>query len=182
MQSASERTIFCLSTNIIPGAGGKTPTKKYPEMDWRAMDKVAEWKIFRKKMTIIFIADGIPTEQQYAKVLVAGGNEAFNQWQVIKQLMQANKKDPAKDINAFWHYFEKSIKQTASHWHYIDQYLSDFMQEPDESTTDLDLRIRELVKGCKFPDKQVKCRRLKLLFDAINLFPIHEHIVPWCHI
>ena len=161
----------------MPGGGSKTPTERYPEMDWRAMDKVAEWKIFRKKMTIIFIADGIPVEQQYAKVLVAGGNEAFNRWQVIEPLMLANKKDPAKDIDAFWDYFEKSFEQTASHWHYVDQYLSDFRQEPDESTADLDLRIRELVKGCKFPDDQVECRRLELLFHATNLFLIHEHIV-----
>ena len=47
-------------------------------MDWRTMDKAAAWRIFKKKMTIIFVADSIPLEQQYAKVLVAGGDEAFN--------------------------------------------------------------------------------------------------------
>ena len=146
-------------------------------MDWRAVDKVAEWRIFRKKMTIIFIADGIPLEQQYAKVLVAGGNEAFNHWQTIEPLMEADGKNPAKDIDAFWDYFEKSFEQTASHWHYIDQFLSDFRQEPDESTADLDIRIRELVKGCKFPDEQVECRRLELLYHATNLFVIREYIV-----
>ena len=146
-------------------------------MDWRAVDKVAEWRIFRKKMTIIFIADGVLMEQQYAKALVAGGNEAFNRWQTIEPLMKADKKDPAKDIDAFWDYFEKSFEQTASHWHYIDQYLSDFRQEPDETTADLDLHIRELVKGCKFPEEQVETRRLELLFHATNLFVIHEHIV-----
>ena len=161
----------------MPGGGSKTPMERYPEMDWRAVDKVAEWSIFKKKMTIIFIADGILQEQQYAKVLVAGGNEAFNQWQTIEPLMEADRKDPAKDIEAFWDYFEKSFEQTASHWHYIDQYLSDFRQEPDETTADLDLRIRELVKGCKFPDNQVETRRLELLFHATNLFVIHEHIV-----
>ena len=145
-------------------------------MDWHAVDKVAEWRIFRKKMTIVFIADGIPIEQQYAKVLVAGGREAFNRWQTVEPLMQADNKNPAKDINAFWDYFEKSFEQTASHWHYIDQYLSDFRQEPDESTADLDIRIRELVKGCNFPEEQVECRRLELLFHATNLFVIREHI------
>ena len=91
--------------------------------------------------------------------------------------MTADRKDPAKDINAFWEYFEKSFEQTASHWHYIDQYLSDFRQEPDETTADLDLCIRELVKGCNFPDDQMEYRRLELLFHATNLFIIHEHIV-----
>ena len=94
----------------------------------------------------------------------------------IEPLMKADNKDPAKDINAFWDYFERSFEQTASHWHYRDQYLSDFRQEPDETTADLDLRIRELVKGCKFPEDQVECRRLELLFHATNLFLIHEHI------
>ena len=166
----------------MPGGGSKTPVERYPEMDWRAVDKVAEWRIFKKKMTIIFIADGIPLEQQYSKVLVTGGNEAFNRWQTIKPLMEADKKDPAEDIHAFWDYFEKSFEQTASQWHYIDQYLSDFRQEPDETTADLDLRIRELVKGCKFPDNQVETRWLELLFHATNLFVIHEHIVdtPGC--
>ena len=82
----------------MPGGGSKTPVERYPEMDWRAVDKVAEWRIFRKKMTIIFIADGVPMEQQYAKVLVAGGNEAFLRWQTIEPLMEKDKKDPAKDI------------------------------------------------------------------------------------
>ena len=141
----------------MPGGGAKTPSERYPEMDWRAVDKVAAWRVFRRKMTIIFIADGIPTEQQYAKVLVAGGNEAFNRWDAIEPLMKADNKDPAKDIDAFWDYFERSFEQTASYWHYRDQYLSDFRQEPDKTTADLDLRIRELVKGCKFPEDQVEC-------------------------
>ena len=146
-------------------------------MDWRAVDKVATWKIFKRKMTIIFIADGIPLEQQYAKVLVTGGDQAFNRLTIIEPLMEAKGKDPAKDIDAFWDTFEKSFKQTTSHWHFIDQYLSDFRQGPDESTADLDLHIKELVKGCKFPEAQVERRQLELLYHATDLFVIREHIV-----
>ena len=68
----------------MPGRGSKNPVERYPEMDWRAVDKVAAWRIFKKKMTIIFIAYSIPLEQQYAKVLVTGGDEAFNRWQIIE--------------------------------------------------------------------------------------------------
>ena len=160
----------------MPG-GSKTPIERYPEMDWRAMDKVAAWRIFKKKMTIIFIADGTPLEQQYAKVLVAGGDEAFSRWQIIEPLMEAEEKNPATDIDAFWDAFERSFKQTTNHWHYRDQYLSDFRQEPDKSTADLDLHIKELVKACKFPNNQVEQRQLELLFHATHLFVIHEYIV-----
>ena len=44
------------------------------------------------------------------KVLVAGGNGAFNQWQTIKPLMEADEKNPAEDIDAFWDYFERSFE------------------------------------------------------------------------
>ena len=119
-------------------------------MDWRAVDKVAEWRIFKKKMTIIFIGEGKPMETRY--VLVAGDDEAFNQWQMLKSQVE----NLAENLDAFWDAFEKNFEQTTTHWHYIDQYFIDFRQEPEESTADLDLCIKELVKGCKFPDDQVE--------------------------
>ena len=33
------------------------PREKYPEMNWRAADKVAAWKVFRRQMEVIFVAD-----------------------------------------------------------------------------------------------------------------------------
>ena len=47
-------------------------------MDWRAADKVAAWKLFMQRMKVIFVADQIPEEKQYALILVAGGEEAYN--------------------------------------------------------------------------------------------------------
>ena len=85
--------------------------------------------------------------------------------------------DPAKNLDAFWDAFKKRFKQITTHWHFIDEYISDFRQEPDESTADLDLCIKELIKGCKFPEDQVEQRQLELLFHATNLFEIHKHIV-----
>ena len=56
------------------------PREKYPEMDWRAVDKVATWKVFKHHMKVIFVADQVPEERQYALILVAGGDKAFNHW------------------------------------------------------------------------------------------------------
>ena len=86
-------------------------------------------------------------ERRYAIVLVAGGDEAFNHWQTLESQVE----EPEKNLEAFWDAIEKSFKQTTTHWHYIDMYLSDFRQEADETTADLDLCIKELMKGCKFP-------------------------------
>ena len=48
------------------------PREKYPEMNWRAADKVAAWKVFKQRMEVIFVADQIPEERQWALILVAG--------------------------------------------------------------------------------------------------------------
>ena len=56
------------------------PREKYPEMDWRAADKVAAWRLFKWQMKVIFVADQVPVERQYALILVAGGEEVYNCW------------------------------------------------------------------------------------------------------
>ena len=45
------------------------PREKYPEMNWRAADKVAAWKLFKRRMNVIFVADQIPKERQWALMM-----------------------------------------------------------------------------------------------------------------
>ena len=110
------------------------PREKYPEMDWRVADKVAAWKVFKHRMKVIFVAEQVPAERQYALILVAGGGEAFNCWNTIEETVE----DP-KDSDQVWDVFEKSFKQSTSFWHFRDAYLADFRQYSTESTADLDL-------------------------------------------
>ena len=106
----------------MPGGGASVPWDRYPEMDWQAVDKVAAWRVFKKKMEIIFVAESMSIERRYAIVLVALGDEAFNCWQTL----QSTVNKPEENLEAFWDAFEKSFEQTTTHWHYIDMYLSDF--------------------------------------------------------
>ena len=85
------------------------PREKYPEMDWRAADKVATWKLFKRCMKVIFVADQIPEERQYALILVAGGEEAYNCWDTLEDTVE-NVKEPEQ----VWNTFEKSFKQLIS--------------------------------------------------------------------
>ena len=68
------------------------PREKYPEMNWRAADKVAAWKVFKRRMEVIFVADQIPEERQWALILVAGGDEAYNRWDTLEDTVQDRKK------------------------------------------------------------------------------------------
>ena len=81
------------------------PREKYPEMNWRAADKVAAWKVFKRRMEVIFVADQIPEERQWALILVAGGDEAYNRWDTLEDTVQDRKK-----VNQVWEAFEKSFR------------------------------------------------------------------------
>ena len=68
------------------------PREKYPEMDRRAADKVAAWKLFKRPMKVIFVADQVPEERQYALILVAGGDKAYNRWDTLEETVDNPKK------------------------------------------------------------------------------------------
>ena len=44
-------------------------------------------------MKVIFVADQVPKERQYALILVAGGDEAYNHWDTLEDMVQ-DLKDP----------------------------------------------------------------------------------------
>ena len=94
-----ERTVFQINMPAVP-------REKYPEMDWRAADKVATWKLFKWRMKVIFVADQIPEERQYALILVAGGKEAYKHWDTLEDTVE-NVKDPEQ----VWTAFVKSFNQ-----------------------------------------------------------------------
>ena len=98
-------------------------------MNWRAADKVAAWKVFKRRMEVIFVADQIPEERQWALILVAGGDEAYNGWDTLEDTVQDRKK-----VDQVWLAFEKSFEQSTSFWHFRDTYLGDFRQDESETT------------------------------------------------
>ena len=85
------------------------PRGKYLEMDWRAADKVAAWKLFKRQMKVIFMADQVPEERQYALILVAGGDKAYNCWDTLEETV-----DNTKKVDQVWDAFEKSFEQSSS--------------------------------------------------------------------
>ena len=88
-------------------------------------------------MNVIFVADQIPEERQWALILVAGGDEAYNHWDTLEDTVKDR-----KVVDQVWDPFEKSFEQSTSFWHFRYAYLADFRQDESETTADLDLRIK----------------------------------------
>ena len=135
--------------------------EKYPEMNWRAADKVAAWKLFKRRMNVIFVADQIPEERQWALLLVAGGDEAYNHWDNLEETVT-----DCKQVKQVWNAFEKSFEQSTSFWHFRDAYLADLRQDESETTADLDLCIKQTVRGCQWKKETEEERMIDLLYHA----------------
>ena len=88
------------------------------------------------------MADQIPEERQWALILVAGGDEAYNRWDTLEDTVTDR-----KVVKQVWDAFEKSFEQSTSFWHFRDAYLADFRQDESETTADLDLASRRLSGG-----------------------------------
>ena len=147
------------------------PREKYPEMNWRAADKVATWKVFRRQMEVIFMADQIPEERQWALILVAGGDKAYNRWDTLEDTVQDRKK-----VEQVWKAFQKSFKQSTSFWHFRDAYLADFRQDESETMADLDLSIKQTVRGCQWKKETEEERMIDLLYHATIYYEIRKFV------
>ena len=147
------------------------PREKYPEMNWRAADKVATWKLFKRRMNVIFMADQIPEERQWALILVAGGDETYNHWDTLEETVEDRKK-----VYQVWDAFEKSFEQSTSFWHFRDAYLADFRQDKLETTADLDLHIKQTVRGCQWKKETEEEGMIDLLYHATIYYEIRKFV------
>ena len=73
-------------------------------MQWRAPDKVTAWRQIRRQMEVIFVADQVAVDRQWALILVAGGNEAYNCLDTLEGTVQ-NK----EEVEQVWQAFEKKV-------------------------------------------------------------------------
>ena len=117
------------------------------------------------------MADQIPEERQWALILVAGGDEAYNHWDTLEETVQDREK-----VDQVWDAFEKSFEQSTSFWHFRDTYLADFRQDKSETMADLDLHIKQTVKGCQWKKETEEERMIDLLYHATIYYEIRKFV------
>ena len=122
-------------------------------------------------MEVIFVADQIPEERQWTLILVAGGDEAYNHWDTLEDTVKDH-----KVVQQVWDAFEKSFEQSTSFWHFRDAYLADFRQDESETMADLDLRIKQTVRGCQWKKETEEERMIDLLYHATIYYEIRKFV------
>ena len=124
------------------------PPDMIPRMDWNAEDKQAAWAFYRERLEQYFVIAGTPKEAKVTHILFYGGKEASEWSTALKDQVEGNKDDADTMFKAFANSFEKS----SSHWQARDEYLSDIKQAKNQTTAELDIYIKDLIR-CQFPPK-----------------------------
>ena len=86
--------------------------------------------------------------------------------------MEGNKDDADTVFKAFANSFEKS----SSHWQARDKYLSDIKQDKNQTTAELDIYIKDLIRRCQFPPEDQESRKRDLLYHATAHFEVRKFV------
>ena len=148
------------------------PPDMIPRMDWNAEDKQAAWAFYRERLEQYFVIAGTPREAKVTHILFYGGKEASECWTALKDKVEGNKDDPETVFKAFANSFEKS----SSHWQARDEYLGGIKQSKHQTTAELDIYIKDLIRRYQFPlDGQESCK-IDLLYHATVHFEVRKFV------
>ena len=136
------------------------PADMIPRMDWNAEDKQAAWAFYRQRLEQYFVIAGTPQAAKVTHILFYNGKEASERWTALKDQVDQTKLDDADTVlKAIANSFEKS----SSHWQARNEYLSDIKQTKHQTTVELDIYIKDLIRKCQFPqEEQESCKRKDL--------------------
>ena len=173
------------------------PPDMIPRMDWNAEDKQAAWAFYRERLEQYFVIAGTPKEARVTHILFYGGKEASERWTALKDQVAGDRDNTDTVFQAFANSFEKSsshwqardeylsdIKQafansfekSSSHWQARDEYLSDIKQAESQTTAELDIYIKDLIRWCQFPPEDQESRKIDLLYHATAHFEVRKFV------
>ena len=72
--------------------------------------------------------------------------------------------------------FANSFEKSSSHWQARDEYLSDIKQDKNQTTAELDIYIKDLIRRCQFPPEDQDSCKIELLYHATAHFEVRKFV------
>ena len=149
------------------------PPEMLPHMNWQSEDKLASWTFFTKRLNQYFTIAHTPKEDRVTHILFFGGQEASERWETLKDQLEG---DDDKDADKVFQAFADSFEKSSSHWQTRDEYLGDIKQTKQQTTAELDLYIKDLVRRCQFKKGEEESRKIDLLYHATLHFGVRKYV------
>ena len=148
------------------------PQDMLPRMEWHAEDKSAAWEYFATRMKLYYTVAHTKEEAKVNTILFFGGTKSTDRWKTLKKQLSAEDcKSSEKVFTAFANSFEKS-----SYWQARKEYLSDIKQSQQQTTAELDIYIKDLVRRCQFNRCEIEAYKIDLLCHATVHFEVKKFV------
>ena len=145
-----------------------------PTFHWPSEDQQMAFEEWQSHVTLTLEASNIPQDRWYASIIGFLGTEGFKRWTHLDISKDVEKRKIPEDVFST---FANTLEVSMSQWNYIDEMYSDIWQGEQETTDQLDQRIKILVKKCGYPTNEEKERhRLELLFHATKHFEVKKWV------
>ena len=101
------------------------------------------------------------------------GKEGFKQWNTLPI---STNEEAQKDLEKVFKAIRDTLEVSMSYWNHIDEIYSDIKQGDNESTDQLDQRIKNLIERCQYSNEEKLVCRMELLFHATKHFEVKKWV------
>ena len=145
-----------------------------PTFHWPSEDQQMAFKEWQGHITLTLEASNIPWERWYASIIGFLGPKGFKRWTHLNISKDIEKRKTPEDVFTA---FTNTLEVLTSQWNYIDEMYSNIHQGEQETTDQLDQRIKILVEKCGYPTNEEKewCQ-LELLFHVTKHFKVKKWV------
>ena len=142
-----------------------------PKFDWHAEDQQLASDEWKGQITLALHASNINRDIWFATIIGYLGKEGFKQWNTLPiSTNEEAQKDPDQVFKAI----ADTLEVSTSYWNHIDEIYSDIKQGDNESTDQLDQRIKNLIERCQYLAEEKLVHRTELLFHATKHFEVKK--------
>ena len=144
-----------------------------PKFDWHAEDQQLVFEEWKGQITLALCASSMNRDVWFATIIGYLGKEGFKRWNTLPI---STDEEAQKNPEAVFKTISDTLEVSTSYWNHIDEIYSNIKQGDNESTAQLDQRIKNLVKRCQYTaDEKLVCRT-KLLFYVTKHFAVKKWV------
>ena len=149
-----------------------TAQTKYPEMQWDASDLSEEFKLFKQRLELSFLDNGITDKaKQATKIKLAVGKVGLKKIN-NSSLTDEEQKDPKK----LWKLSEEQLDVNVNfRIHRLE--LSTYKQQANEKIDDFVNRCRSKAASCEFTTDEVAERIIELVIASTPIQPFRKDLM-----
>ena len=144
-----------------------------PKFDWHTEDQQLAFDEWKGQITLALCASSINRDIWFAMIISYLSKEGFKWWNTLPI---STDEEAQKDLDQVFKAIMDTLEVSMSYWNHIDVIYSDIKQGDNESTDQLDQRIKNLIERCQYSTEEKLVHRTELLLHATKHFEVKKWV------